>query len=115
MLYYIWKTTLTWLLTLLEVLQSAEIRARTENRMVHAFGVFEIGGILEVTGYSVGGEAAWTVAGLLGGGVPVAIGRRHLFFAFFRRERDILRPQGWIYAVFEHQVRTDICKNERFP
>lgn len=47
-LYHVWKTAFARL-TLLEVVQSAEIRSGTEHGMVHSFCVFEVCGILQVT------------------------------------------------------------------
>lgn len=77
--------------------------------MVHALRVLKISGILKVTGYSVGGEAAGAVR-LLGARVAVAVRRGHFFFALLGGKRHVLGPERWVYAVLEHQVRTNIWK-----
>lgn len=92
---------------LLQILQGAEIRRRTEHRMVHALGVLEVRRILQVARYAAWGEATRTVV-LLGTSVAVAVCRSDFFLTLVGWERNVLRPQCRVDAVFEHQVRTHI-------
>lgn len=93
------------LLLLLEILQGGKIRTGTKHGMIEALGVLEVGGILEVSCYTVGRETIRSV-----GVFTVPVSRLDFFLAFVGGERYVLWPKRGIYAVFEHQVGAHVCK-----
>lgn len=94
---------------LLEVLQSSEVRPSSKDGMVHPFRILEVSWILKVASKAIG-RKAWCSVGV----ISVSVSRLNFFFSFVWRERYVLWPEGWIDAVFEDQMWTDICKRIRF-
>lgn len=84
-------------------MQSSEVRAISEHAVVHAFRVFEIGGVLEVAGDAVRRKAAVPF-----GIVTITVCRLHFFFTFVWWERDVLRPKRRVDSILENQMRTHV-------
>lgn len=106
MLYHVGQTALRATL-LLDVLQSAETArtTSTEDRVITAFRVFEVSGILDGIGVRCRTERARLR-------VRVAERRCHLLLTLLGWKGNILRPQGGRHSVLEDKVRAHVC-NER--
>ncbi|EZA52839.1 hypothetical protein X777_07675 [Ooceraea biroi] len=92
---------------LLDVLQGAKAAraTRAKNRVISAFRVLEVSGILD----GIGVRRRTKRARLR---VRVAKRRRHLFLTLLGREGNILRPERRCHSVLEDEMRAHIY-NER--